>query len=64
MLWFASAGSGLDCYDPTQHKFTNYDTKNSQLISDCIYKVCETKDNELLIIRIPDSHASTTRLKK
>ena len=50
MLWFASAGSGLDCYDPTQHKFTNYDTKNSQLISDCIYKVCETKDNELLII--------------
>ena len=27
MLWFASAGSGLDCYDPTQHKFTNFDIK-------------------------------------
>ena len=50
MLWFASAGSGLDCYDPTQHKFTNFDIKNSQIISDCIYKVCETKDNELFII--------------
>lgn len=50
MLWFASAGSGMDCYDPEKCRFTNYDMQNCQLVSNSIYKVCETKDGELLII--------------
>ena len=50
LLWFSVSGGGLDCYNPQTHRFRNYDMKNSQLGSNTIYKVCETRGGELILI--------------
>lgn len=49
-MWFATSGSGLDCLDQESGKFSNYDAAHNGLPGDCIYKVCENSDNEMLLI--------------
>lgn len=49
-IWFSTSGSGLDCLDQKTGRFVNYDSRNVRLLSDCIYRVAEYDNKELLII--------------
>lgn len=50
MLWFSSSGSGVDCYNPESRRFINYNVENCGLVSNSIYKACETPDHKLFLI--------------
>lgn len=49
-IWFATSGSGLDCLDQSDGTFRNFDAARNGLSGDCIYKICENDDRELLLI--------------
>ena len=48
-LWFGSDDSGFDRYKPETDDFENFDVSKNELISDCIYKICEFEPGKLLI---------------
>ncbi len=64
LLWFSTSGGGLDCYDSKTGRFTNYDMKNTPLKDNNIYKVCETANNELLLISTQGFAQFNTRTGK
>lgn len=41
-IWFSSAESGLDRYNPRTGEVTNFNTSNSSLMDDCVYNVAES----------------------
>ncbi|MEG1586745.1 MAG: two-component regulator propeller domain-containing protein, partial [Bacteroidales bacterium] len=49
-LWFSTSGSGVDVFDPEKNTFENFDSRKNGLASDCVYEICESKDQRLLII--------------
>lgn len=49
-LWFATSGSGLDRFNYATRSFENFDSQKNGLLSDCIYEICESRQNKLLII--------------
>lgn len=49
-LWISTSGSGLDLFDYNTGQFTNFDSQNNGILSDCIYKVCESRYGKLLLI--------------
>lgn len=49
-LWISTSGSGLDLFDYNKKQFTNFDSQNNGVLSDCIYKVCESRYGKLLLI--------------
>ena len=49
-LWFSTAGSGLDLYDPGTGGFRNYDSASCGLLSDCIYQACESPFSKKLLL--------------
>lgn len=49
-LWVSTSGSGLDLFDYNTKRFTNFDSQNNGVLSDCIYKVYESRYGKLLLI--------------
>lgn len=49
-LWISTSGSGLDRFNYETKQFSNFDSQNNGILSDCIYKVCESRYGKLLVI--------------
>jgi signal transduction histidine kinase/DNA-binding response OmpR family regulator len=49
-LWISTSGSGLDLFDYDTKQFSNFDSQKNGILSDCIYKVCESRYGQLLVI--------------
>ena len=48
-LWFSTLGGGLQMWDPKTHKYTTWDTKNSQVSGDYLTSVEWTKKGWLMV---------------
>lgn len=49
-LWISTSGSGLDLFNYETKEFSNFDSQNNGILSNCIYKVCESRYGKLLVI--------------
>ncbi|MFT4223084.1 hybrid sensor histidine kinase/response regulator transcription factor [Dysgonomonas sp.] len=49
-LWISTSGSGLDLFNYETKEFSNFDSQENGILSDCIYKVCESRYGKLLLI--------------
>lgn len=49
-IWFGTAEKGIDLYDPANNTFTNYNETNNQLLSNCIYGICEIATDKFIFL--------------
>lgn len=49
-LWFSTSGSGLDLYRKETRDFENFDSYQYGLLSDCVYEVSESMEEDRLLL--------------
>ena len=48
-IWFCTNGAGVDLYDVSTGQFTNYDVKNSSLLSNVVYAIERMSGNNYVV---------------
>lgn len=49
-LWFCNNLNGIDLYRHNSKDFVNFDKEKNNLLSNCVYNVCELSNNKLLFL--------------